>query len=229
MNKNMRLGLFCILFMNVSASASDNDVLVFGGTGRLGAPIVTLLVEAGYPVTVFARPTSDRKRLEGLDIEYAIGDLLNVDEVVAAFEQGDFHFVIDATSRSGNEGVFYDDAMANILRGVSVGNVTQILYHGSIGAGDNMKEFPDIDFSRLRDVLLAKGRAETMLIESGTTYTIIRNGMVRLDGTPATGTADLIEDTSVNGPVTRADLALLTMECIGNKACFNRIYHAVDN
>jgi hypothetical protein len=53
--------------------------------------------------------------------------------------------------------------------------------------------------------------------------------MVRLDGTPATGTASLIEDTSVNGPVTRADLALLTMECIGNKACFNRIYHAVDN
>jgi uncharacterized protein YbjT (DUF2867 family) len=229
MIKNMRLGLFCILFMNVSAFASDNDVLVFGGTGRLGAPIVTLLVEAGYPVTVFARQTSDRERLEGLDIQYATGDLLNVDEVVAAFEQGDFRFVIDATSRSGNEGVFYDDAMANILRGVSVGNVTQILYHGSIGAGDNMKEFPDIDFSRLRDVLLAKGRAETMLIESGTTYTIIRNGMVRLDGTPATGTADLIEDTSVNGPVTRADLALLTMECIGNKACFNRIYHAVDN
>jgi uncharacterized protein YbjT (DUF2867 family) len=229
MNKNMRLGLFCILFMNVSAFASDNDVLVFGGTGRLGAPIVTLLVEAGYPVTVFARPTSDRKRLEGLDIQYAIGDLLDADEVVAVFEQGDFHFVIDATSRSGNEGVFYDDAMANILRGVSAGNVTQILYHGSIGAGENMKEFPDIDFSWLRDVLLAKGRAETMLIESGATYTIIRNGMVRLDGTPATGTAALIEDTSVNGPVTRADLALLTMECIGNKACFNRIYHAVDN
>ena len=225
----MRLGLFCILFMNVSAFASDNDVLVFGGTGRLGAPIVTLLVEAGYPVTVFARPTSDRKRLEGLGIQYAIGDLLDADEVIAAFEQGDFRFVIDATSRSGNEGVFYDDAMANILRGVSAGDVTQILYHGSIGAGDNMKEFPDIDFSWLRDVLLAKGRAETMLIESGTTYTIIRNGMVRLDGTPATGTATLIEDTSMNGPITRAVLALLTMECIGNKACFNRIYHAVDN
>jgi hypothetical protein len=118
--------------------------------------------------------------------------------------------------------------MANILRGVSAGNVLQILYHGSIGAGDNMQEFPDIDFSRMRDVLLAKGRAEELLIESGATYTIIRNGMVRRDGTPATGTAALIEDPGVNGPITRADLALLTMECIGNEACFNRIYHAVD-
>ena len=215
--------------MSVSAFAADNDVLVFGGTGRLGAPIVTLLVEAGYPVTVFARPTSDRGRLESLDVRYATGDLLNVDDVVAAFGQGDYRFVIDATSRRGNDGIFYDDAMAHILRGASVGNVRQILYHGSIGAGDNMKEFPDIDYSRMRDVMLAKGRAEELLIASGVTYTIIRNGMVRVDGTPATGTAALIEDTSVNGPVTRADLALLTMECIGKEACFNRIYHAVDN
>jgi uncharacterized protein YbjT (DUF2867 family) len=225
----MRLGLFCILCMSVSAFASDNAVLVFGGTGRLGAPIVELLVEAGYPVTVFARPTSDRGRLEGLDIEYAVGDLLDPDDVVAVFERGDYRFVIDATSRRGNDGIFYDEAMANILRGASAGNVTQILYHGSIGAGDNAKEFPQIDFSRMQDVLGAKGRAEESLIASGVTYTIIRNGLVRVDGTPATGTAVLIEDTSVNGPVTRADLALLTMECIGNEACFNRIYHAVDN
>jgi uncharacterized protein YbjT (DUF2867 family) len=225
----MRLGLFCILYMSVSAFAADNDVLVFGGTGRLGAPIVALLVEAGYPVTVFARPTSDRGRLKGLDIEYAIGDLLDTDDVVAAFERGDYRFVIDATSRRGNDGIFYDEAMANILRGARVGNVTQILYHGSIGAGDNAKEFPEIDFSRMQDVLSAKGRAEELLIASGMTYTIIRNGMVRVDGTPATGTAALVEDPGVNGPVTRADLALLTMECIGNEACFNRIYHAVDN
>jgi uncharacterized protein YbjT (DUF2867 family) len=225
----MRIGLFVVFSMSVSAFASDNDVLVFGGTGRLGAPIVELLVESGYPVTVFARPTSDRERLVGLDVEYVIGDLLKPDDVVAAFEQGDFRFVIDATSRRGNDGIFYDDAMANILAGVNVGDVTQVLYHGSIGAGDNMKEFPDIDFSRMEDVLLAKGRAEKLLIESGATYTIIRNGMVRRDGTPASGTASLIEDPGVNGPITRADLALLTMECIGNEACYGRIYHAVDN
>jgi uncharacterized protein YbjT (DUF2867 family) len=225
----MRIALFCVLCMNIPAIAADNDVLVFGGTGRLGAPIVTLLVEAGYPVTVFARPTSDRGRLDGLDVQYVVGDLLNTDDVVTAFEQGDYHFVIDATSRRGNDGIFYDEAMANILRGVRTGNVTQILYHGSIGAGDNMKEFPEIDFSRMEDVLLAKGRAEKLLIESGATYTIIRNGMVLRDGTPASGTASLIEDPGVNGPVTRADLALLTMECLGNEACFGRIYHAVDN
>lgn len=215
--------------MSASTLAADNGVLVFGGTGRLGAPIVQLLVEAGHSVTVFARPTSDRHGLEGLEIDYAIGDLLNTDDVVAAFSQGDYRFVVDATSRRGNAGIFYDEAMANILRGISAGNVRQIIYHGSIGAGDNHKQFPGMENSGMRDVLMAKGRAEALLVESGVTYTIIRNGMVRLDGTPATGTATLSEDTGTMGPITREDLALLTLECFDNEACFNKIFHAVDN
>ncbi len=218
-----------LLGMNASTFAAESKVLVFGGTGRLGAPIVSLLVEAGHPVTVFARPTSDRQRLEGLDIDYVVGDLLNAADVVTAFETGGYQFVIDATSRRGNDGIFYDDAMANILRGIRVSNIRQIIYHGSIGAGDNMKQFPNMESSRMRDVLMAKGRAEELLTDSGVTYTIIRNGMVRTDGTPATGTATLSEDTSTMGPITREDLALLTMQCFDQEACFNMVFHAVDD
>ena len=45
---------------------------------------------------------------------------------------------------------------------------------------------------------------------------------------PATGTARLTEDTGAMGPITRADLAVLTMGCLYIEACFNKIYHAVD-
>ena len=81
----------------------------------------------------------------------------------------------------------------------------------------------------MRDVLDAKGRAEQLLIDSGIAYTIIRNGLVQVDGTPATGKAYLTEDTSVFGAVTRADLALLTMQCLDNGDCMNKILHAVDD
>ena len=47
--------------------------LILGGTGRLGAPIAAELVAAGYTVTVFARPDSDRTRLAGLPVKYARG------------------------------------------------------------------------------------------------------------------------------------------------------------
>ncbi len=59
-------GLAIVVLLSMSAAASENDggVLIFGGTGRLGAPIVKLLVESGKAVTVFARPTSDRRPVE---------------------------------------------------------------------------------------------------------------------------------------------------------------------
>ncbi|MGI9307925.1 MAG: NAD(P)H-binding protein, partial [Gammaproteobacteria bacterium] len=71
-----------------------------------------------------------------------------------------------------------------------------------------------------------KGQAEALLKASGMGYTIIRNGRVRPDGTPATGTARLTEDDTVLATVTRLDLAALTMECLDNPDCMNKTFHA---
>jgi uncharacterized protein YbjT (DUF2867 family) len=230
--------VFCILSISVAlavlmslpgnVSAADGGVLVFGGTGRLGAPIVKLLVESGDDVTVFARPTSDRYRLDGLDVQYVVGDLLDEESVIAAFRAGSFRAVIDASARRGITDVFYDKAMLHIVKAAHDTGVRQFIYHSSVGAGDNMAQFPRADFSGMRDVLLAKGRAEQLLIDSGIGYTIIRNGLIQPDGTPATKTARLTQDKSLMGVVTRADLALLTIQCIDEAKCMNHIYHAVD-
>jgi uncharacterized protein YbjT (DUF2867 family) len=219
------LGLFTVAAV---ANTAPVDVLVVGGTGRLGAPIVRLLVEAGYPVTVFVRSSSDRSRLDGLKVTYVTGDLMKSDTVKAAISNRQFRFVIDASARGNSDESFYDTAMRNILDALEGSQVRQFILHGSVGAGDNMKQFPNIPFDRMRDVMIAKGEAEAMLKASGIDYTIIRNGRVQVDGTPATGTGQLTGDVTVMGTITRADLAVLTMECLDNPDCMNRTFHAFD-
>jgi len=221
--------LFAI-FPAIPVMASDNDnALVFGGTGRLGASIVGLLVEAGHPVTVFARPTSDRARLEGLGVAYVTGDLLDGASVVAAVDGRPFTYIIDASSRGNSSDPFYATAMRNILTAVAESDVRQFILHGSVGAGDNVENFPDIPFGRMHVVLQAKGEAEALLRDSGIDYTIIRNGRVERDGTPATGNARLTEDDTLLEPVTRPDLAALTLQCLNNPDCMNKTFHAVDD
>ena len=225
--------LKCLLVaFAVTAVAQNNDgtdVLVFGGTGRLCAPIVRLLVDAGYTVTVFARPTSSRNRLTGLDVVYVTGDLMDAGSVVEAVDGKRFRFVIDASARGVSRERFYDTAMRNILNAVNPDPVRQFILHGSVGAGDNMKKFPGVGFERMRDVMRAKGEAEMLLKNSGIAYAIIRNGMVLPDGTPATGTVQLTEDDGILDAVTRLDLALLTMQCLDNPACMNKTFHAADD
>ena len=213
----------------VAAMNDTADVLVFGGTGRLGASIVRLLVGAGYPVTVFARPTSDRGRLAGLDVRYLIGDLTDTDSVVEAVNGKLYRFVIDASARDASGDWFYDSAMRNILAAVAASRVQQFILHGSVGAGDSMKQFPNLGFERMRDVMIAKGEAEALLKASGIPYTIIRSGRVRPDGTPATCTARLSGDDKVLGTTTRPDLAAVTLLCLDNQECVNKIFHAVDD
>jgi len=213
----------------VAETANNRAVLVFGGTGRLGASVVRLLVAAGYPVTVFARPTSDRSRLSGLDVAFIIGDLMDADSVNQALQDRHFRFVIDATSRGASRDSYFDAAMQNILQTVATVHIDQFILHGSIGAGDSMQHFPDFQSERMRDLLLAKGKAEALLKASGIGYTIIRSGMIDLDGTPATGTARLTDDNSAISRITRLDLATLTLQCLDKAECMNKTFHAVDD
>ncbi len=218
------------MLLALSAHAADDGVLVFGGTGRLGSAIVRELVAAGHPVSVFVRPGSSRERLEGLNVGYVTGDLLDAAAVRAAFAGRSFHSVVEATSRGAADDAFYPTAMANIIAGAGAGSRPRIILHGSVGAGDNIRRFPQADFGRMRATLAAKGHAEQLLIDSGLDWAIIRNGILMPADTPATGQARLSDDHGLMRRVTRADLARLTAQCIARPAdCQGRIWHAVDD
>ncbi len=123
---------------------------------------------------------------------------------------------------------FYPQVMRHIVAAAKAAGSPRVILHGSVGAGDNMKLFPQAPFGRMASTLKAKGEAEWILQESGLTWAIIRNGILMPAGTPATGKAVLSDDHTLMRSVTRADLAQLTVRCLADDGCFGHVWHAVD-
>ncbi len=215
-----------------SQQTACRGVLLFGGTGRLGAPIARLLVSAGEPVTVFVRANSPKDRLEGLNLRYVIGDLADERSIAAAFDAQPFCAVIDASAQRGasmSVPHFYENAARWIVQHGQRTGVRQFILHGSIGASANPDEVPALRNTPVPDRLVDKRHAEQALIAGGVHYTIIRHGLVPYDPQPpATERAYLTSDLSTWGEVTRDDLAILTLDVLGNPARFDHIYHAID-
>jgi len=203
-------------------------VLVLGGTGRLGAEIIARLDPDSFDITVLARPTSSRERLSGLSVDYVTGDLLERESLQTALAERRFEYVIDASARRNHPGKFYAIAMQNLLAALRDTGVQQFILHGSIGAGESASVFSADMYARMRGVMQDKTAAETLLQASGIPFTIIRNGIIKPEGTPATGSARLTDDTATMGAVTRPDLAELTLECLGVERCLNTTLHAID-
>ena len=58
--------------------------LVTGATGFVGSAVARALINAGHRVRVLARPTSDRRNLEGLRVEIAEGSLEDAESLARA-------------------------------------------------------------------------------------------------------------------------------------------------
>jgi len=60
--------------------------LITGATGFIGANLVRTLIQKGVRVRALVRPHSNRKNLEGLDVEIAVGDVRDRDSIERAME-----------------------------------------------------------------------------------------------------------------------------------------------
>ncbi len=212
-------------------AATPGDTLVFGGTGQLGAQIVRRLVAAGHHVTVFARPNADRSRLRGLDVGFVTGDLLNAADIAAAMQARRYAVVVNAVRVEDDDLHFYEKIMRPIAAQAKTSGVGQVIHHGAVGAGSNAAKFTSLGWAQrpgLLERLADQGVGETLLKGSGVPWTIIRNARLYPDEAPATGQAALTEDDAVLTPMTRADLAILTLRCVDNPACFGKTYHVQD-
>ncbi len=217
---------------NAPSKAAPREVLVLGGTGQLGAEIVRRLAATGSTrITVFAREGSNRGPLTGLPVSYVVGDLTREADVAAALRSRRFDVVVNAVRVEDGDIHFYEKILTPLARLARETGVGQIIHHGAVGAGANATKFTSLGWERvpgLLDRLKDQGLGEQQLRDSGVPYTIIRNARLYPDGTPSTGKAELTEDDSVLTPMTRADLALFTVHCVGNAACHDKTYHVRD-
>lgn len=214
-----------------AAARADREVLLLGGTGALGAEIARLLVARGDRVTIFTRPGSERSRLKDLPVEYVVGDLLNEADVAAAMRSRRFTAVISAVRVTTGDIHFYEKILPAITAQAKANGVSHYIHSGAVGAGANAAKFTGLGWEKvpgLLDRLKDQGVGEDIIRASGLPYTIIRNTRLWPDGTPPTGKAELTEDDATITPMTRADLARLTVRCIGNPACLNKTFHVRD-
>ncbi|CAG0941504.1 NAD(P)H azoreductase [Gammaproteobacteria bacterium] len=214
-----------------AAAEAPRDVMVFGGTGQLGAEIVRRLVARGDHVTVFTRPGSDRRRLDGQAVRFVEGDLMNPGEIDAAFRGRRVDAVITAVRVEDGDMHFYGKLMPPLTAAAKAAGVRQFIHSSAVGAGANIGKFASAGWERvpgLLDRLQDQGVGEDVLRQSGLPFTIIRNTRLWPDGTPPTGKAELTEDDGWIGPMTRADLAALTVSCLGQAACLGKTYHVRD-
>ena len=90
---------------------------------------------------------------------------------------------------------------------------------------------PDVPWGRVPNLearMMDHGVAEEVFFSVGIPTTIIRNSRVWPDDTAPSGQAAMTEDRRVLTPITRADLARFTMECLGNETCYGKVYHNQD-
>ncbi len=224
MTQAIRLALLTLLIgLNAPANAA---VLVFGGSGRLGSEVVQNLLAAGEKVVVFVRPTSDRSKLDGMDVDFVVGDLTDSDSVKAAFEGRDIDAVINTVALRPGEGSPYVIGERNIDAATKGRDLAHMILFSATGAGDSKSTIPPQFYDGFKQTYLDREASEDIIKASGTPYTFIRLGTVH-DKTE-TGSGYLVEEP-VLGPITRADAAQLAVDCLRAPKCVNKTFHATDD
>lgn len=204
---------------------------MLGGTGQLGSEVARALVAAGQNVSVLVRESSSRARLEGVNVAYVMGDMLNDADMERVFKEKPYRVVVDASSASFNGPQdFYEKSQRIVSKWAAATGVKQLILHGAIGAGDSAGLiFVEKAFEIQRKAIASKTIAEDIVISSGVPYTIIRHLTLLPMDIRESGQARLSKDRKTVGAVTRDGLARLTGECIDNPSCMNVIFHAVDD
>ena len=209
------------------AWALEGPILVFGGTAGIGLQTVKALRERDIPVTVFVRPTSDRTPLEPLGVSYVVGNVLDAEEVAAAFKGTKFTAVI--SSLGGRTGEPRPEGIGNVnidnaAKAAGVKRVIQISNTGTTRNRDRAKPPEDAHWSER--MAYAKIQGENHLMESGLDWTILRPGLLR-DELP-TGNSWLTERTDIAGSINRSDVALVILDLLADDTTIGKAYSVID-
>ena len=121
---------------------SMKKVFVTGATGFIGASLVRELLDQNCEIRALARPGSDRRNLDGLDIELFEGDLRDRDSLEKGLAGCDtlFHAAADYRLWTCNPEVMYAinvQGTRNILEAALTRGLSKVVYTSSVGTLGN--------------------------------------------------------------------------------------------
>jgi len=107
MKRAFKASWLCAVFMamsllvagcsaNMAASQSQDIVLVAGATGGTGRALVRDLSAQGYSVRALVRDEDKARVVLGDDIDYALGDVREIDTLLVAVDGVSFVISVDA-------------------------------------------------------------------------------------------------------------------------------------
>jgi dihydroflavonol-4-reductase len=117
----------------------NDTTLVTGATGFVGSAVARALAARGHRVRALVRPTSDRRNLDGLDVEAVTGDLTDTASLAAAVQGCRYVFHVAADYR-----IWVPDAEAmlraneggtrNVMLAALGAGVERVVYCSSVAA-----------------------------------------------------------------------------------------------
>jgi dihydroflavonol-4-reductase len=119
-----------------------NKVFVTGATGFIGASLARALLEQGCRVRALARPGSDRRNLQGLDIEFHEGDLRDRESLLKGLAGCDtlFHAAADYRLWTRDPTTMYHinvEGTRFILEAALRNDISRVVYTSSVGTLGN--------------------------------------------------------------------------------------------
>ena len=133
-------------------------VLVTGANGFIGSHLVKALIKNAYQVKAFVRPTSDLKSLEGLKVQLAYGDILQLESVQKALENCQLVFHVAGIFSYWNDSNKLisqaKEGMKNIMEAVCQSNIKRVILTSSsatLGASTEKKIITEEQIAQLDD------------------------------------------------------------------------------
>lgn len=195
-------------------------VFIMGASRGVGMEVARLACGRGYSVHAMTRTYSNE--LAKIGVCQWSGDAIDrprIDKVITQIDPVPLVITTMGGGRADGEGSM------NLIRSAVECGVRRLLFVSSLGAGDSRAYASELLLAAIGDVLTAKTQAEDLLRSSQLDYTILRPG--QLNNGPYSGKATLLEDPSVHGQLSRADLASLLVECLHRPDTYRRVYSAV--
>eukprot|EP00522_Entomoneis_paludosa_P012957 CAMPEP_0172445688 /NCGR_PEP_ID=MMETSP1065-20121228/5488_1 /TAXON_ID=265537 /ORGANISM="Amphiprora paludosa, Strain CCMP125" /LENGTH=282 /DNA_ID=CAMNT_0013196633 /DNA_START=83 /DNA_END=931 /DNA_ORIENTATION=+ len=213
-------------------------IFVAGGSKGVGRQVVNQILSKkdGTAVVALVRDPAVAEELNALSTEDApitaiVGDAMDQKTVENAMDGCDAAITTlggTTTLPDGtNERVDYT-GNSNVIESAGILGVVRIILVTTIGCGNSKEATPDQTYEVLKDVILAKNRAENLLVKyyTNSNWTIIRPG--GLVSEPMTGKAVLTSDNTVLGLIHREDVARLALEAMDSPNTERQILSAID-